>query len=283
MSFDPKLRKFSGKTDNVARLALDLTKLSRPRRREVKGEQTDTAILPAGEPLTVELDGQTLENLPWPEPEPRVWLSHVGDTWTVSGKPSPALKGPHRYGPFKQVFRNRFVFVYGTRGTAEENAWSFAKARYDAETFWYRGNGTVDIVPDTGFDPARDRDRSVILYGNAVTNGAWKALLADNPVQVRPGAVLIGSCEIAGDDLACLVVRPRPGSDRALVGVVAGAGMAGMRLTDRLPYFVSGVAYPDCVVIGADALVAGTDGVRAAGYFGIDWSVASGEFAWREE
>ena len=283
LSFDPESRKFSGKTGNVARLALDLTELSRPRPREADGEQTNAAVLSAGEPLCVELDGQTLDNIPWPEPEPRVRLTCADGTWTVSGKPSPALKGTRRYGPFKQVFRNRFVFIYGTRGTEEENAWSFAKARYDAETFWYRGNGSVDVVADTGFDPNRDRDRNVVLYGNTVTNGAWRALLADSPVQVRLGAVVIGSREITGDDLACLTVRPRPGSDRALVGVVAGTGMAGMRLTERLPYFVSGVAYPDCVVIGTDALVAGTGGVRAAGYFGIDWGVASGEFTWREE
>ena len=31
--------------------------------------------------------------------------------------PSPATKGPHRYGPFKDAFRHRMLFVYGTTGT----------------------------------------------------------------------------------------------------------------------------------------------------------------------
>ena len=56
-----------------------------------------------------------------------------------------------------------------------------------------------------------------------------------------------------------------------------------MRLTDRLPYFVSGVAYPDFTILGPDVLTSGTEGVRAAGYFGIDWGVKTGEFAWRDE
>ena len=92
----------------------------------------------------------------------------------------------------------------------------------------------------------------------------------------------IGEREILGEDLACLFVRPRPGSDRALVGVVAGSGVAGMRLTERLPYFISGVGYPDCIVLGPDVLSEGTAGVRAAGFFGNDWSVDTGDFVWRE-
>jgi hypothetical protein len=55
-----------------------------------------------------------------------------------------------------------------------------------------------------------------------------------------------------------------------------------MRLTERLPIFVSGMGYPDCLVLGAEMLTRGMNGVRAAGYFGTDWGVDSGDFAWRE-
>ncbi len=118
----------------------------------------------------------------------------------------------------------------------------------------------------------------MIVYGNADTNAAWKKLLADNAVQVQRGCIRIGDREQTGDDLACLFLRPRPGSDRACVGVVTGSGLAGMRLTDRLPHFVSGVAYPDCIVMGPEVLTKGAAGVRVAGFFGLDWGVTSGEF-----
>jgi hypothetical protein len=49
-----------------------------------------------------------------------------------------------------------------------------------------------------------------------------------------------------------------------------------------VPYFTAGVAYPDCTVFGTDALAKGSDAVRVAGYFGNDWSVERGEFAWKE-
>ena len=84
-------------------------------------------------------------------------------------------------------------------------------------------------------------------------------------MQVRRGKVKIGSRTVSGDDLACLFIRPRPGSERASVAVVSGSGLTGLRLTERLPYFTSGVGYPDCVVFKAKALgraLAGPDRCR---------------------
>jgi dienelactone hydrolase len=260
---DPGRRRFVGTTHNVARLALDLGHVQ------------------PGSDLTIDLDGQKLPATAYPEKGKRIWLKREAEKWLVMGEPSSSLKGPHRYGPFKDAFRNRVLFVYGTVGNPDEQAWAFAKARCDAETFWYRGNGSVEVIPDKSFDASADPDRNVILYGNAETNGAWKTLLADSPIQVRRGQVSIGERQESGDDLACLFLRPRPGSDRAVVAAVSGSGLPGLRLTERLGYFVSGVGFPDLVVIGSDTLSRGDAGVRAAGFFGLDWRVASGEFLWR--
>ena len=172
------------------------------------------------------------------------------------------------------------VFVYGTAGTREENAWALAKARFDAESFWYRGNGSVEVVPDTVFRAEQEPDRGVILFGHADMNSAWGPLLAGSPVQVRRGVVTVGGRKIEADDLACLFLQPRPGSAVASVGVVAGTGLPGLRLTNRLPYFMAGTAYPDCLVLGSAVLREGTAGIVTAGFFGQDWSVAGGEFAW---
>jgi hypothetical protein len=260
---DPGRRRFVGTTTNVARLSLRLAPL--------RGEES----------LQVELDGQKLDGIPFPVAR-QLWLARVGERWLLIPPPSPALKGPERCGPFKQAFRHRMLFVYGTRGTPEENAWAFAKARFDAETFWYRGNGSIERVADTAFDASKDPDRSVILYGNAQTNAAWSSLLADSPVVVRRGTLRVGRRTVTGNNLACLFLRPRPGSKQAEVGVVGGTGPVGMRLTDRLPYFSSGVEYPDLLVLGPETLAQGSKGVRVAGFFGADWSVDTGEFVWQE-
>lgn len=280
--FDAEQRAFVGTTENVARLAIDLAALSEPQWREQKGKQVDATPLPPGKPLSVELDGVKIETVDWPAESKQVRLTRAGEDWRLAAAPSPFLKGPHRYGPFKSAFRNRMIFVYGTAGNSDENSWAFAKARYDAETFWYRGNGSVDVIADRDFDPHADCDRNVIIYGNADTNAAWTALLTDSPVVMARDSIRVGERTLKGGDLGCLLVRPRPSSDIAAVGVVGGSGIVGMRLTDRLPYFVSGVAYPDYIVIGPDVLEKEAEGVRVAGFFGIDWSVERGDFAWRD-
>jgi poly(3-hydroxybutyrate) depolymerase len=312
-------RRFIGTTKNVARLALDLDHVSpgKPVSVELDGQgplqvawpaaaansktnQIGDADAGAGSILGTQYSVRSTQ-YPAPKtqhpargsaPTPTVRLQRIGERWVVADEPAASLKGPHRYGPFKEAFRNRMLFVYGTRGTPEENAWAAAKARYDAETFWYRGNGSVDVMSDWEFEaecasvPLNPKvrnpiaDRNVILYGNADSNVAWEGLLKDSPAQVRRARVEIGDRVELGDDLGCLFVRPRPGSDIALVGVVSGSGVAGMRLTDRLPYFISGVAYPDCIVLGPETLDQGMAGVRAAGFFATDWGVASGQFAW---
>jgi hypothetical protein len=260
---DPHKRRYIGTTTNVERLSIDLVHVG------------------AHGAVTVELDGQKLSDLPIPE-DKRLWLMRDQSGWKATGRPSPALKGPQRCGPFKDAFRNRMIFVYGTRGTDEENAWALAKARYDAEVWWYRGNGSVDVVPDVEFDPQQQVDRNVILYGNADTISCWGQLLGDSPVQIRRGEIHVGERVERSNSLAGIFLRPRPGSDRACVAVIGGTGIGGMKLTDRLPIFLSGVGYPDMMIFDPDVLKEGTRAIRGAGFFGNDWSIENGEIAWSD-
>lgn len=257
---DPGKRRFVGTTDNVAILALS----------------TD-GIVTQGD-ITIELDGQKLNGIQWPKEKNKVWLSNYRNKWTVAEQPSKAMKGPHRYGPFKRAFDNNMIFVYGTKGSAEENQWAFAKARFDAEQWWYQGNGAVDMIADSQLSLKATKDRSVILYGNSETNSAWKKLVPDSPIEVTKGNIRIGNRNIAGDDLSCLFLRPRADSDLACVALVAGTGIKGMKLTNNLQYLFAGCNYPDYIVIGPEMLTKGHQGVLATGYFGSDWTVESGDF-----
>jgi poly(3-hydroxybutyrate) depolymerase len=264
LNADASSRRIAGTTANVARLALNVDHLSRDG------------------PLNVELDGKTPGQVAWPGVASPLRLERRGESWFVMQRPSASLKGPGRYGPFKDAFRNRFQLVYGTCGTPEENAWSLAKARLDAETFWYRGNGDCDVLADREFNPAADPERSVVLYGNADTNAAWDALMGGSPIRVRRGLITVGDREERDGDSCCLFIRPRPNSDTASVAVVSGTGISGMRLTDRLPYFVSGAGFPDWLIARTAILADGTAGLRAAGFFGPDWDVRSGQSAWSD-
>ncbi len=246
--------------------------------RNVACLRIDRALLPKGVATArIELDGQSVDV----GAQGELVLARTGVVWRVVNQPPTAEKNPHRGGPFKLAFQNRFLFVVGTGGTDAESSALLAKARFDAEQFQYRGNGAVDLVFDRDLRPTRTRDRSLIVYGNADTNRAWKMLLSDSPIQVRRGSVRVGDRQVNGDDLACLFLRPRRDSEVAHVGVMASSGARGQRLLERTPFLVSGVAYPDWTVVSARASEIGPEGVLAAGYFGNDWSVNAGESVWR--
>ena len=87
-------------------------------------------------------------------------------------------------------------------------------------------------------------DRNIVLYGNADTHAHWSTLLPNSPIVMRRGEITIGNHAFQGDDLATVFIQPRLGSDIASIGVVAGSGVAGDRLTDQLPLFFAGVGWP---------------------------------------
>ena len=266
---DAKTGAIKGTTDNVARLMLDLG---------AAGASGVTSIV-------VDLDGTRLvaerraplQNPSSGESSWPLYLERGATGWQIAERPDPAIKGPHRAGGFKDAFRHRVVLVYGTRGTVEEDARAYNKARFDAEMFWYRGNGSVDVVADRAYDAEKDRDRSIVLYGNADTNGAWSSLLAACPVEIRNGRARVGDRPFTGPGIAAYFIRPRPGSAVASVGVVAWTGPAGWVAAGPGQYFVSGAGFPDLMLFSADMLRVGAGGVLAIGWFGNDWSVERGD------
>lgn len=257
-------RNFSGKTivgttDNISLLSLSL-----------EGFRRDEVI-------HITLDSlQTIEHKVLSDYE-IVYLKK-GSRWEKSGSPDPAAKGPNRNGTFKDGFKNGMVFVYATNGSVEENKWAYEKARFDAEMWYFRGNGGVDIIADKGFDPGQYKDRGIVLYGNQTNNAAWNKLLSDCPVKVTNGKLTFGKTVYTGDDLAAYFVWPRIDSRVASVSVITGTGLKGLRAANANQYFSGGSGFPDLMIFSSDMLKAGVNGVKAAGFFGNDWSVEKGDF-----
>jgi CBS domain-containing protein len=148
------------------------------------------------------------------------------------------------------------MLVYGTRGTTEENQWAVCKARFDAEQFYYRGNGSVDVMSDAAFLAQPRTKRNVVLYGNQTTNLALNSLLG-------AGSIHLLKDHAENHAAALFIAKARDGR---LVGVISGTDLEALRLTDRLPYFTSGVGYPDWVTFTPEVLQSGNKGVVAAGY-----------------
>jgi pimeloyl-ACP methyl ester carboxylesterase len=223
-----------------------------------------------GEKISITLDSISLTAVI--DDEREIWLAGYPD-WKVVSKVDPRHKNPARSGTFKESFNHRMVFVYGTKGSQEENRWAFDKARYDAEVWYYRGNGAVDVIPDDEFSPDAFKDRGVILFGNSVTNSAWKKLLADCPIEVTADAVTLGDETFKGKDMGVYFTWPRRDSDVAMIAVVAGTGLSGMKATDANQYFAAGSGFPDYLIFSTEMLKEGAKGIKAAGFFRNDWSI----------
>lgn len=251
LRYDPISKRLIGTTSNVAALRLHVP------------------LVAAG--LT--LDGQAI-TLPAEQvvDQPETTLRRTGDTWTSVDAIPKNEKSPLRAGPLKLALQNRFILVYPTRGTPEENAAAYDLARYHAETWHYRAAGTVDLLPDTDPQLTQDTDRTLVLYGNADTNALWPTLLAGSHLTVSRNAITLGKDSFSGD-LSAFFCRPRPGSDRAMVVALASTSPRAARAHARVPIFASGIAFPDYTVISADSLSEGAPAIRATGFFDNTWNL----------
>lgn len=202
-------------------------------------------------------------------------LVHENNNWTIGTSPALTQKGPHRYGTFKDAFNHHMVFVYATGGSREEKEWSYNKARFDAETWYYRGNGAVDIIADKDYSLSRYANRGVVLFGNANTNAAWKLLLSDCPIQVGNNVITAGDKRFEGDDLGAFFVWPIRNSSVASVAVVSGTGLKGMNAAIGNQYFAGGSGFPDFMIFKLHMLQEGEKGLQMAGFFDNNWKLVS--------
>ncbi len=241
----------SGETENISVLKLQVTDLR-------------------GDSITVKLDGDILKLR---KPDSGFLILSAADHWVAGNEPDQWQKNNVRNGTIKEAFNNRMVFIYGTAGTKEENGWSIAKARYDAEMWYYRGNGSVDVLADKDFNPADYPDRGIIIYGNATTNSSWMKLLAECPVQVSRGSVSLGKDQIKGDNFGAYLVYPRKGSSVASVTAISGTGLPGMHAADANQYFTGGSGFPDFIIFSSDMMKNGISGINYAGFYNNNWKL----------
>lgn len=298
---------------------MDWMKAISPRSRQKSGQVScvNPALLPASnvvritqqmEPLKVSqvrwnVGGDTVEMHTVNVDRLEQHLDFAGKTIVIDGKPLPVAdsyrkidnrwtlassnpdvwnrdKNPQRNGPFKEIFDHRIVFVYGTAGSEEETKWNRNKAQFDAEQFWYRGNGSISVLSDKQWLKNKYWS-NVLLYGNSDTNSAWSWLLGSSPLQVKNGQVKVGDRTLVRDDLAVMFIRPRLDTPDKCVGAIAPTGMVGARLSERQPLFSAGAGFPDWLILSPEMLKDGLSGIPGAGFFGTDWSVSWRNSAWR--
>jgi hypothetical protein len=144
-----------------------------------------------------------------------------------------------------------------------------------SEGFWYRGNASIPIFSDDEYLSRRQElvGHDVLVIGNRDINSAWPVLAGNSPVDTTRDSVRVGDVQYETQDKCSLFCRPfGTNSMAAFLGVT---GPKSMRIAERMPFGSSGVAYPDYVVVSADAFAKGNGAICAAGYFDNDWSLVA--------
>ena len=226
------------------------------------------------ETAVITVDAQTLQA----PSNQKVLLALENGKWNIRKSLNHSHKYADRNGGFKNAFDNHVVFVYATHGAREENEWYCNKARFDAETFYYRSNGSIDVIPDSEYSLAKYAGRNVIIYGNKTNNSAWMLLLKSCPIQVTGNEIKTGDRSYIGPDLGTYFVYPHPADQRAQIGVVAGTGLAGMRSTSPNNYISGITGFPDIMIFRADVLLNGLPAMEVAGFFDNDWTLTNKDF-----
>ena len=63
----------------------------------------------------------------------------------------------------------------------------------------------------------------------------------------------------------------------ASVGVIAGSGVEGNRLSEQLPLFLAGVGWPDWIVMNTEILNSDTKGIVDTGFFDERWNLTEND------
>ncbi len=248
--------KIRGTTDNISTLALDIK------------------AFPSDKPIHIELDSlHTITYIHKDRHINTLFLRKEQAGWVIIDAPSKAEKGPHRNGTFKEAFNKGILYVYGTRGSDEENAWAFEKSRYDAESWYYRGNGAFDIISDKEFDMKKHGHRNIILIGNAQSNSVWNKLLQDCPILVEKGRLSVGNRVNDGDDIGGYFQWKRSDDETLSIGVITGTGISGMRAAGANQYFAGASGFPDYMFFKRSMLKDGAAGLIDAGFYSNRWEI----------
>lgn len=251
-----EMAEITGLVENVSLLELDVSKCLR---------KADT--------ISFVINGfqKTIE---WPDS--KTVLFRIEETGISLANSSSTTKNPDRCGMFKSVFDRNAVLVYGTQGSKVLQQWAFNKARYDSEAMLVRGNASFEVVSDTEYLAGSYKGRNVVLYGNKDCNSCWAELLGECPVQVQENRITAEGAVYDGS-AAVLLVYPGAENHKQLIGAVAPTDITAGKVLDRQNYFVSGVAFPDVLILSSETLRNGSLGLIGAAMFDNNWQLNNAE------
>ncbi len=201
--------------------------------------------------------------------------------WAVSPSP-PDLSGRKRRGvegPVEDVFRDRFVLVYGTADPGWQRATKEEAERFASE--WERRyGGACQVVADSELKEDLAKESNLVLFGGPRANRQGARLVPRSPVTIGDGGVRIGTETFSGGDVGTIFCCPNPEAPDRMMAVFASMKPDGLyHVTGRFGrWFNWGVLdnrrWFDYAVY--DARTIGPESFLRVGLFSGRWQLAPG-------
>lgn len=166
-------------------------------------------------PSVLDLDGQTVQDLPAPRSD-RSWdcpLVRDGDIWRV-GQPSAAglVKRHNLQGPIDDAFMDSFIFVRPT-GKSQHAAietWVQSEMARAIEHWRRHFRGEARVKDDLSVTEEDIAGANLVLWGDASSNAVLKRIHDRLPIRLDETSVAVGSEKFAAQHHVPILVYPNP-------------------------------------------------------------------------
>jgi predicted esterase len=201
------------------------------------------------------------------------------EKWNGQWRPATAsgpLKKRGCSGPVSDVFRGRFMLVFGTQGDSELlKTVSRAEAERFAAEWKLRFGDPPPMRADKDVSRAELKACSLVLFGGASVNSVSEAAAPGLPIQVLDGAIAVGPKRYEDPDAGVLFCYPSPFSPEQMIVMAAGNTPGALyQAMDRFGLWFNWGVYDkykwfDYAVY--DARTAGPESFLEVGFFDNEW------------
>jgi pimeloyl-ACP methyl ester carboxylesterase len=175
------------------------------------------------------------------------------------------------FGPIKKDYFSPFILIYGTQGDSDSTEINLHHARVEAQNWWFRGNGHVEIIPDIELNSEIIHRYNLILFGGPETNAVTAKIMKDLPISIKNDRLIIDGQEIEKDDVAFQMVYPNPLNPEKYVVIKGGTSPKAEELAGLFNVIYSGSGLPDFLIYDETVKEKGWAAIIATGFFDVNW------------
>ena len=169
-----------------------------------------------------------------------------------------------------------FIIVIGSN-TDEKTFNDLNAARQEALSWWYIANGSMEIMTDkeaeTKLKYQENTWKNLILIGTQEDNSILNEKIKRTPIKISDNGVEISGNKIADGENSVKFIYPEIYTDYIgrLILFSTGTSSKYVLLSEAYSPFSVFSALPDWMVFDENVREHGLAGVKAAGYFDMNW------------